>query len=232
MSASSLYYLPREPEPRAIQWEVVAGWTVGFSVHLAALMLLMVPLSLPPTTSTYEPPKMIVDFWDPTEVKLPPLPPEIKKEEVKKITTVKPTEKQIPVAKPDKTVAVNTVSQDNLSDLGQLATLSTEENTGVSTTDDVSSGGEVPSELISLVAIRSSSPTYPQKSVRARQEGTVLLRISIDASGVPQSVSVEKSSGHRELDQAALSHVKKTWRFSPTGKTEIGLLPISFELKS
>jgi protein TonB len=44
---------------------------------------------------------------------------------------------------------------------------------------------------------------YPARAQRARQSGATTIRAYIDSSGVPQQVTVEKSSGHPLLDEAA-----------------------------
>ena len=57
-------------------------------------------------------------------------------------------------------------------------------------------------------------PDYPAAALRAREEGTVLLRVEVDAEGSPTSVDVESSSRSRELDRAARDAVRQ-WTFSP-----------------
>lgn len=57
-------------------------------------------------------------------------------------------------------------------------------------------------------------PAYPVAALRAREEGTVLLRVEVDAQGLPTSVDIERSSRSRELDRAARDAVKQ-WTFSP-----------------
>lgn len=57
-------------------------------------------------------------------------------------------------------------------------------------------------------------PTYPAAALRSREEGTVLLRVEVDAQGNPTSVEVENSSRSRELDRAARDAVRQ-WSFSP-----------------
>ena len=57
-------------------------------------------------------------------------------------------------------------------------------------------------------------PTYPAAALRSREEGTVLLRVEVDAQGAPTSVEVESSSRSRDLDRAARDAVRQ-WSFSP-----------------
>ncbi len=61
-----------------------------------------------------------------------------------------------------------------------------------------------------------------------------MLRVQVGADGVPQEVTVEKSSGSRLLDQAAIEAVK-TWVFNPGMKggkpaPGVALVPIEFNM--
>lgn len=83
----------------------------------------------------------------------------------------------------------------------------------------------LPSDLYSI-----SAPVLP--SGQAGREGTVLIRTFVDTAGQPSHVTVEKSSGNRALDQAAVDSVKGA-RFRPRtgdGKPQAVwmLMPISF----
>lgn len=76
----------------------------------------------------------------------------------------------------------------------------------------------------------SPRPPYPPEALRAGAQGTVTLRIEVDPSGRPTKVSIEKSSGNRDLDRSAQRHVQRTWRFQGTGQVQIARLPIDFRL--
>ncbi len=58
-------------------------------------------------------------------------------------------------------------------------------------------------------------PPYPPLARRLNHEGSVLLKISIAASGAVTDVQVVKSSGYHELDEAARDWVKSHWRYRP-----------------
>ena len=78
-------------------------------------------------------------------------------------------------------------------------------------------------------------PTYPIQSLRNHEQGTVLLRVEVDTRGQPVAVSVERSSGSRNLDQAARQQVLKHWRFEPAQRDgvavpAIGMVPVQFSL--
>jgi protein TonB len=53
---------------------------------------------------------------------------------------------------------------------------------------------------------------YPTQARRLGHEGTVVLQMSIDPIGAIASVNVARSSGHDELDQAALAAVRSLQR--------------------
>ena len=57
-------------------------------------------------------------------------------------------------------------------------------------------------------------PDYPALARRRGQEGTVLLRVDVDAKGKPTRVTVQKSAGFSLLDNTAIQAVKR-WKFKP-----------------
>ncbi len=62
--------------------------------------------------------------------------------------------------------------------------------------------------------LRNPPPRYPPEARRSGAEGTVVLRVWVGGDGNPTRVEVDRTSGHRALDDAALSAVKN-WRFVP-----------------
>lgn len=81
---------------------------------------------------------------------------------------------------------------------------------------------------------RMSPPSYPPESLANREHGDVWMRVRVAADGSPAQVEVEKSSGSKQLDEAAMAAVR-TWRFNPgirDGQAVEGwvLVPISFRL--
>ncbi len=82
--------------------------------------------------------------------------------------------------------------------------------------------------------IKSERPPYPQTARRQGWEGTVVLRLTIDAGGGVKKVTTQTSSGFPALDQSATQSVK-TWRFDPARDGEFRIttvvdLPIRFDL--
>jgi protein TonB len=74
---------------------------------------------------------------------------------------------------------------------------------------------------------------YPRLSERNGERGRVMVRVFIDASGLPQDVQIGSSSGFARLDAAALAAVRQA-RFKPyseNGQPTAGwaVVPASFE---
>ena len=84
--------------------------------------------------------------------------------------------------------------------------------------------------------LRNPAPRYPLDARRVGAEGTVLLRVWVGADGAPTRLEVQRSSGHRSLDEAALGTVK-SWRFTPAqrgGEAVEGVVtvPLVFRLEA
>ena len=85
-----------------------------------------------------------------------------------------------------------------------------------------------------LRSLGNPPPRYPSRALRRGYEGDVQLRILVLPDGTAGQVEVMRSSGHAELDQAAVATVR-TWRFQPArrGDTPIkgyALQTIAFRL--
>lgn len=81
---------------------------------------------------------------------------------------------------------------------------------------------------------RNPPPVYPRRARRLGQEGTVLLRVRVSASGRPIAVEVADSSGHPLLDEAARVAVA-AWVFQPARRGTTGVeglveVPVVFRL--
>lgn len=81
----------------------------------------------------------------------------------------------------------------------------------------------------------ATPPDYPIQALRAGVQGTVLLKVLVDASGKPVQVAIEHSSGSRALDDAARRHVLAAWRFHPAMRDghaiqAWALVPVRFDL--
>lgn len=82
--------------------------------------------------------------------------------------------------------------------------------------------------------LNNPAPDYPETARRMRQEGTVSLRVLVNASGQAAEVAIATSSGISSLDQAAIRAVRR-WRFTPAHQTGQPIaawvrVPIRFKL--
>jgi protein TonB len=82
--------------------------------------------------------------------------------------------------------------------------------------------------------LNNPAPNYPGMSRRSGEQGQVMLRVLVSATGEASTVEIEKSSQFERLDQAALEAVKK-WRFVPAKKNNqplsaYVLVPVRFSL--
>jgi len=62
---------------------------------------------------------------------------------------------------------------------------------------------------------RIGTLNYPRDSRRRRMSGNPVLAVTIRADGTLRDISVQRSSGHREIDQAALNILKLASPFDP-----------------
>ena len=77
-------------------------------------------------------------------------------------------------------------------------------------------------------------PPYPPIARRSGEQGRVVLRVLVTASGTAETVELRTSSGSQRLDHAAVETVKR-WRFVPArrGSEPVAawvLVPIQFTL--
>lgn len=86
----------------------------------------------------------------------------------------------------------------------------------------------------SLGAATTPAPDYPWSARRRGIEGRVVLRLEVDADGLPTGIELVHSSGSDALDQAAITALRQ-WRLRPAladGVPVAGrvLVPIVFKL--
>jgi protein TonB len=71
-----------------------------------------------------------------------------------------------------------------------------------------------PTELKAIERTHSLPP-YPALSQRMGEQGTTLMKVTIDATGKVTDVVIVTSSGSSRLDTAAAEYVKTNWRWQP-----------------
>jgi len=70
----------------------------------------------------------------------------------------------------------------------------------------------------------SYKPDYPRAARNRGVEGTVYVRVLVDARGRAESVELHESSGNDALDNSALNAVED-WRFSPARNSQDKAIP-------
>ena len=85
-----------------------------------------------------------------------------------------------------------------------------------------------------VATLNNPKPPYPLAARRRGIEGRVLLAVQVLADGSCAEVQLKRSSGHPQLDDAALSTVRR-WRFLPAERAGVAIdswaeVPISFRL--
>jgi protein TonB len=200
----------------------IAAESGAIALHVAALMLLLAPMSMPPVQEAeVELPPIIID-----QVKRPPPPPPppVQVEISRAPRTQAPVVQPVHVEPPPITVVDAT--DIDLPPITETLVDARSERTGP--VGPPLAGAHLEYEF-------APPPRYSSEMMRAGLEGTVLLRVLVDIDGKPLEVSIERSSGHRELDQAARRQVLGKWRFKPAMQDgqrvqAIGMVPVDFRI--
>jgi protein TonB len=204
----------------------ILAYAAVIAVHVSVALLLLIPLVTPPLDIRVAPDITPVGFVPPKpEIKqvVPETQPAkaqtVKQQTVANKQTVTPSA-ETPVAVEGDTFAVE---------------VTVEPATDTST---VGSVGESigPVSVNQLAYLTATPPPYPRAEQIAGIQGTVLLRILVDTNGAPLEVTVERSSGNRNLDRSAQRHVLKSWRFQPAMQNghavqAYGLVPVVFSMQ-
>ena len=209
--------LPQQDWPRW-NWPRVGALSGTFSLHLFAVLLLLVP---PAAIKLLRTPAEVIDvvlvepkpkFEEPKLPQPPPLVREIKRKPPQVIPI------QPPVAPP---IAESPMPS-------QVA-------------DPTPLAAEAPPAAafeVAPVALAYNTRTriaYPKEAVQMHQQGTVILRVLVGIDGTVQSIEIEKSSGSRSLDLAARNAVAR-WTFQAGTRNGIASalwarVPIAFSLQ-
>ncbi len=197
----------------------IAGNSLALAVHAFALAVLMLPSTWsPPPRPLPDETVMLLEPVRPVSPRPMPAPP----------STPVATPAPKPVATP---TPLTVPAADSLTEA--LAAADSAPDTGETpATGAISSGRPA---LAALACHVCPAPPYPRAALRAGKTGRVLLRLLVDEQGWPLQVTVDASSGHRDLDRAAAEHVKAMWRLHPArhqgrAVSAQALVPIEFNL--
>jgi protein TonB len=75
-------------------------------------------------------------------------------------------------------------------------------------------------------------PPYPEMALKFGQQGTVMLLLTVDDSGIVQSVALKETSGSEILDRSASEFVKRHWIVPPGKAGRLFLATISYRIQT
>lgn len=201
----------------------ILGIAGAIALNVAALMLLMVPVSAPMQIAP--PDKETIFITDPPKPKPPePEPVPIVKPQTIRATaptlSTPPKPQPVPdqdVIVPDGTEYFPPTHADPMPDLGTT----------------LPNPDPLPSTRLEYAS--APAPTYPREALLNGIQGTVVLKVLVDVDGKPLSVEIERSSGNRRLDDAARRQVLRKWMFRPAIRDGqavqvYGIVPVNFSL--
>jgi periplasmic protein TonB len=208
LSAHGVVVPPRK------SWELFAAGVAAFGVHLGAAWI----FAHMPAGELIAPPKpapVEVAFVTPP----PPPPPPIVEPPPPKVQKVVKAP-QVPVVQ--KIVQQETVASDNV----------------VAVQEGPPPAPVVEEKITAARAdagyLNNPTPEYPAVALRQGWHGTVKLRVLVQPDGSPGTITLEKSSGKKLLDDAALVAVQK-WKFVPAKRGDTPIegwvsFPIEFNI--
>jgi protein TonB len=207
-----------------IQPARVLGIAGAITLNAAALMLLLVPVSAPTVIAEMQE-KIEVRFIEAKEPP-PPIPPEVPVQQPVRSTT--PTQ---PIRTPPQTQTIAQTEAPVVDGGTEYVPLADP----LPDTGPVGPPDTGPQISTRLEYASAPAPSYPPEALARELEGTVTLRVLVDVDGSPLSVEIERSSGHRKLDDAARRQVLRKWKFKPAIKDGqaiqvYGIVPVSFSL--
>jgi periplasmic protein TonB len=217
----------RQKHADALDLRRIAALACVVILHVLLIGAILRPV--PPEPTEYVPRDT---FAPPTWVELSPPPPPPPKvlEPVKTLpvqTQPIPTPpKEAPVSPPAEAVEPNLIAMtETPSDEPGLQSNFVEPTPAL--------GG--PPVQAALRLLLAPPPPYPRKEEINHVEGTVTFRVLVGADGKASDIELVKSSGSKALDRAALSHIKRKWRFQPAStdgdaRAAWGVGSVSFQI--
>lgn len=200
----------------------IGAWSASLSIHLAIIALLLsAPAAIRLVQHVKADQQTFVHFIEPKPIEVQPVP--LLPAPVHR--TAAPTVHHVAPA-----IAV----QSENTPMPQAP------DTSLPVSPAIESGTESsapPDVAPSAIAYGSkTSVPYPTDALRRHEQGTVILRVLVDADGKVLTVEIETSSGSPRLDRAARDAVK-SWSFNPAKHGGVALsawarVPVSFNLST
>jgi protein TonB len=208
---------PATPDPRRI-----TALAISFLTHAAAALVLAIPLAATLERAAPLAIEASVLEQPPPHVSMPPEPEPLPRVRTAIAPAPKPTSMRSP-APVQPAVAAAPVEAPPIAATDAIA----------DATDVVHTGAGAGESRI-LAYDGALKLPYPRAAIRRHAQGTVLLHVLVGPDGVAQRIEVSRSSGHRDLDDAARDAVRRA-RFRPVLENGIaipawGLVPIEFSL--
>lgn len=205
----------------------ISALAVAFLAHAAAALLIALPLA---ATLERAAPRVIeasVLEQPPLPLPVPPEPEPMQRVRPPQ-ALVPPPSSSVPV-RPLPSVAHRPVASEPAATPTSVAI---DPAPGAAETDTHAGAGNGESRILAYAG--AFKLAYPRAALRRHAQGTVLLHVLVGADGVAQKIELSRSSGHRELDEAAREAVRRA-RFQPVLQGGVavpawGLVPIEFRL--
>ena len=206
-------------------WFRVGAWSGSFAVHALVALLVLVAMAqpiVPIVKRAPEPILMSLIEHEPPPPAIPEPPPAVQHK-------TKPTPVHVPTPVPVTPPTPMSIPAPPSPPVEATSIDAVDAAPGPTMPDAGAAG-----TTQALAYATPVTPAYPPASKRAFEQGTVVLRVLVDASGTPQRVEVAKSSGHARLDTAARESVLRA-TFRPVMRDGAavpawGLVPIAFRL--
>ncbi len=205
----------------------IAANTGALAINAMLLLLLLAPMARPIIDAArHEEVITLIPRMEPRRIEPPRVPvvPSTPRQPVS--VEPKPQTQQSVATTPDPVVVSEAAGE--LAELPPMDIGPATEPTDIAPPMEPVSGAQ-------LQYIAAPPPSYPRKALQRGLTGTVMLEVLVDIDGRPLEVRISRSSGHRELDDAARRQVLGRWRFLPAMQNgqpvqAIGVVPVDFKL--
>lgn len=218
---SAMLHPRHEMAPHAIRSFAMA---LAISFNLVALLIALRPLPVTLPAALPAPTTLTATFWHPAKpIPTPPMPDV---HVVRHVTRAQPV--RVPTPHPVLAPVAEHPTQ----------VVTTETSNNVTQIEAPTGSNVVSGNNDATIAYETATPPdYPVIALREGVQGTVLLRVLVDETGKPVQVLILKSSGSRDLDNAARDHVLAAWRFHPAQRDGRAVqawaqVPVKFSLSN
>lgn len=206
----------------ATRWESTNRWSNGVGVALTIAIHVVVVLLLLSSRAN-------------VEVGLPPIMAHVISDQSTQVESFEVPQPRLELNTPKINMAVPEISLAE-SNTSTAITVAAASSSSVASTMQSSEKADMVEPRFDADYLNNPAPTYPRLSRRHREQGVVMLRVYVLASGTPDRVELKTSSGFALLDEAALEAVRR-WKFVPAqagGKAMAAWVnvPIEFSLNT